>query len=136
MDPVDPDPASDPDPQRCFSGSYPANKRRVLCFVSIKEAPKDVPTLRKSVHLVQAESSLVFLNPFVPLVDPDSLQGFKVLGIKNRNNFYSIISKVESCGFRKLSRSSICKLKGTVSRDFLLLVFFMNQFPPRPRVIR
>jgi hypothetical protein len=22
------------------------------------------------------------------------------------------------------------KLKGTVSRDFLLLVFFMNQFPP------
>jgi hypothetical protein len=25
-------------------------------------------------------------------------------------------------------------LKGTVSRDFLLLVFFMNQFPPSPRV--
>jgi hypothetical protein len=25
-------------------------------------------------------------------------------------------------------------LKGTVSRDFLLLVFFMNQFPPHPRV--
>ncbi len=24
--------------------------------------------------------------------------------------------------------------KGTVSRDFLLLVFFMNQFPPHPRV--
>ncbi len=24
--------------------------------------------------------------------------------------------------------------KGTVSRDFLLLVFFMNQFPPNPRV--
>ena len=23
-------------------------------------------------------------------------------------------------------------LKGTVSRDFLLLVFFMNQFPPKP----
>jgi hypothetical protein len=31
----------------------------------------------------------------------------------------------------------ICKLewfKGTVSRDFLLLVFFTNQFPPSPRV--
>ncbi len=27
-----------------------------------------------------------------------------------------------------------CHLKGTVSRDFLLLVFFMNQFPPNPRV--
>jgi transposase InsO family protein len=26
------------------------------------------------------------------------------------------------------------RLKGTVSRDFLLLVFFMNQFPPSPRV--
>ncbi len=25
-------------------------------------------------------------------------------------------------------------IKGTVSRDFLLLVFFMNQFPPSPRV--
>jgi hypothetical protein len=24
-------------------------------------------------------------------------------------------------------------LKGTVSRDFLLLVLFMNQFPPSPR---
>jgi hypothetical protein len=24
--------------------------------------------------------------------------------------------------------------KGTVSRDFLLLVFFINQFPPSPRV--
>jgi hypothetical protein len=27
-------------------------------------------------------------------------------------------------------------IKGTVSRDFLLLVFFMNQFPPSPRVFR
>ncbi len=26
----------------------------------------------------------------------------------------------------------IQKVKGTVSRDFLLLVFFMNQFPPSP----
>ncbi len=26
------------------------------------------------------------------------------------------------------------RLKGTVSRDFLLLVFFINQFPPGPRV--
>ncbi len=26
-------------------------------------------------------------------------------------------------------------LKGTVSRDFLLLVFLMNQFPPSPRVV-
>jgi hypothetical protein len=26
------------------------------------------------------------------------------------------------------------QFEGTVSRDFLLLVFFMNQFPPSPRV--
>ncbi len=29
---------------------------------------------------------------------------------------------------------SCCLIKRTVSRDFLLLVFFMNQFPPSPRV--
>jgi hypothetical protein len=29
---------------------------------------------------------------------------------------------------------SIMVFKGTVSRDFILLVFFMNQFPPSPRV--
>jgi hypothetical protein len=28
------------------------------------------------------------------------------------------------------------KLKGTVSRNFLLLVLFMNQFPPNPRVFQ
>jgi hypothetical protein len=28
----------------------------------------------------------------------------------------------------------LTRVKGTVSRDFLLLVFFMNQFPPSPRV--
>jgi hypothetical protein len=26
-------------------------------------------------------------------------------------------------------------IKGTVSRDFLLLVFLMNQFPPSPRIL-
>ena len=29
-------------------------------------------------------------------------------------------------------KGKVCFLKGTVSRDFLLLVFFMNQFPPAP----
>jgi hypothetical protein len=40
---------------------------------------------------------------------------------------------------RKLCRlpfENAKRLKGTVSRDFLLLVFFMNQFPPSPRVLR
>jgi hypothetical protein len=31
-------------------------------------------------------------------------------------------------------RTFFIKFKGTVSRDFLLPVFFMNQFPPSPRV--
>jgi hypothetical protein len=30
--------------------------------------------------------------------------------------------------------TTLFDLKGTVSRDFLLLVFFMNQFPPSSRV--
>ena len=33
-----------------------------------------------------------------------------------------------------LHRLIAVPLKGTVSRDFLLLSFFMNQFPPSPRV--
>jgi hypothetical protein len=32
------------------------------------------------------------------------------------------------------SRQHVLTIKGTVSRVFLLLVFFMNQFPPSPRV--
>jgi hypothetical protein len=31
-------------------------------------------------------------------------------------------------------QGSVHLLKGTVSRDFSLLVFFINQFPPSPRV--
>ncbi len=41
------------------------------------------------------------------------------------------------CSFRETKyRMGVSGLtiKGTVSRDFLLLVFFMNQFPPSPRV--
>jgi hypothetical protein len=33
---------------------------------------------------------------------------------------------------RALYKSVSCRLKETVSRDFRLLVFFMNQFPPSP----
>ncbi len=36
--------------------------------------------------------------------------------------------------FRYLPECGHLFFKGTVSRDFLLLVFFMNQFPPSPRV--
>jgi hypothetical protein len=34
----------------------------------------------------------------------------------------------------KINHPELLSLKGTVSRDFLLLVFFVNQFPPSPRV--
>jgi hypothetical protein len=33
---------------------------------------------------------------------------------------------------RSLTQKGCSKLNGTVSRDFLLLVFIMNQFPPAP----
>ncbi len=32
--------------------------------------------------------------------------------------------------YRAATQCSYMTLKGTVSRDFLLLVFFLNQFPP------
>ncbi len=32
------------------------------------------------------------------------------------------------------ARALVLAIKGTVSRDFLLLVLFINQFPPSPRV--
>jgi hypothetical protein len=31
---------------------------------------------------------------------------------------------------KQCQQVSISEIKGTVSRDFLLLVFFLNQFPP------
>jgi hypothetical protein len=34
----------------------------------------------------------------------------------------------------KILKGRDLPFKGTVSRDFLLLVFFINQFPPSPRV--
>ncbi len=37
---------------------------------------------------------------------------------------------------RRCSIPADCSFKGKVSRDFLLLVFFINQFPPSPRVFR
>ncbi len=39
-----------------------------------------------------------------------------------------------TCYNTEISLELIPSVKGTVSRDFLLLVFFMNQFPPSPRV--
>jgi hypothetical protein len=53
-----------------------------------------------------------------------------------RNNFFVFQIRVLNriCPFltkQKLPHlRAIFKLKGTVSRDFFLLVFFLNQFPP------
>ncbi len=48
--------------------------------------------------------------------------------LRIRDVFYP--SRIPDLG----SRIQKQQLKGTVSRDFLLQVFFMNQFPPSPRV--
>ncbi len=45
-------------------------------------------------------------------------------------SFYSVVMQKR----HMLCTQGNLLLKGTVSRDFLLLVFFMNQFPPSPRV--
>ncbi len=49
-------------------------------------------------------------------------------------NFNHIVlwSKMLSYGSVRCIRTHWNRVKGTVSRDFLLLVFFMNQFPPPP----
>jgi hypothetical protein len=52
---------------------------------------------------------------------------------------YSSCQSVGSLRRNKLRKirapiSQHYSIKGTVSRDFLLLVFFINQFPPNPRV--
>jgi hypothetical protein len=44
----------------------------------------------------------------------------------------SFMSAITLLGVTQVS--SHPAVKGTVSRDFLLLVFFLNQFPPSPRV--
>ncbi len=43
-------------------------------------------------------------------------------------------SVIRSCNYCTSFCAYNCTLKGRVSRDFLLLVFFMNQFPPSLRV--
>ncbi len=50
--------------------------------------------------------------------------------------FYKCLKQKLCCTSRVLSLLYCLpkRLKGTVSRDFLLLVLFMNQFPPSPRV--
>ena len=65
-------------------------------------------------------------------VDVDTGGQFTAVVVDNGGN------SVKSCNRAikafLLVNAKLCWLKGTVSRDFLLLVYFMNQFPPSPRV--
>ncbi len=53
-----------------------------------------------------------------------------------RKFFYTVtkISSLRKKSIAYIQDEVFSGYKGTVSRDFLLLVFFMNQFPPSPRV--
>jgi hypothetical protein len=51
---------------------------------------------------------------------------------ENIGRFGQKEGRIESIGSL---HSTVHYIKGTVSRDFLLLVFFMNQFPPSPRIL-
>jgi hypothetical protein len=54
----------------------------------------------------------------------------------NRLKIQKFDGRLENYHF-VLKRNSLVKnVKGIVSRDFLLLVFLMNQFPPSPRVLQ
>jgi hypothetical protein len=54
-------------------------------------------------------------------------------GIPSVHYFYKTISKTEFCLKKNVIYSrQLYVLKGTVSRDFLLQVFFINHLPPSP----
>ncbi len=62
---------------------------------------------------------------------------FLVLNLRRYIKEYNNTGEVkyhENCIKLLNPRNILSYIKGTVSRDFLLLVFFMNQFPPSPRV--
>ncbi len=56
----------------------------------------------------------------------------KIFNQKNFNNF--VRTPLDSTVNTYIHFSLQVHFKGTVSRDFLLLVFFMNRFPPSPRL--
>jgi hypothetical protein len=64
---------------------------------------------------------------------PDQYQNLANLYFK-RFNLLLIAYIYHKKSFKSLAAALLWTLKGTVSRDFLLLVFFMNQFP-RPQSI-
>ncbi len=61
-----------------------------------------------------------------------SAQGFCVQGLSVQGfcgqGFCNLHTGILRTGIKRIG------FKGTVSRNFLLLVFFINQFPPSPRV--
>ncbi len=77
---------------------------------------------------ITVEPELKHHNRKVPAFADDSNGAFK-RDAENLGRISGLETNVE-----KTTLMPIGCLKGTVSRDFLLLVFFMNQFPPSPRV--
>jgi hypothetical protein len=61
-------------------------------------------------------------------------EGAALVPAHHRNKKGAIKERVG--GLSRFINMSNHSLKGTVSRDFLLLVLFMNQFPSSPRVFR
>ncbi len=58
------------------------------------------------------------------------LRGLIILEINSSNFLLSLTACFRKKGYA--TPSSQLRIKGTVSRDFLLLLFSMNQFPPGP----
>ncbi len=53
-----------------------------------------------------------------------------VIAVRNETITYQQFAEKNSKKLKARLVSRISELKGTVSQDFLLLVFFLNQFPP------
>jgi hypothetical protein len=97
--------------------------------LNVGEVEEDLQNMRHGLN--EAESILDVDGGHVSLLrgaQPNDLLLPKVL----RSTLYSRVTSSQSGQNR--FRISVHGVKGTVSRDFLLLVFFMNQFTPSPRV--
>ncbi len=84
----------------------------------------------RSIHYYIIRNILFFLQSI-----PNMLRYMYITVVTNLNNFTFLKHPLSTVlRIQVYSLSLVVTLKGTVSRDFLLLVFFINQFTPSPRV--
>ncbi len=106
----------------------------IFCNVSVNFFRDCCPwydvVVKLMMHLLQCQymSKYVFKQNCTYLISKGKERIKVLLLLLHCNNIWG------GEGWGRAEESCLSLLKWTVSRDFLLLVFFMNQFPPSPRV--